>query len=232
MEESIKTIQLNENSWSFESDIVRAFLFTGSEKALVGDTTNVICDLMEEARKLTALPVMLVNTHADGDHIAANRFFEAAYMHPSEYAYYERMKNEEDPAAFPLQDGEIIDLGGRQFEVVLAPGHTFGSIALIDLTNRILVSGDSISEGPVFMFGDMRSLEAYKVSLRRLLEKADLYDTVYPSHGPLPLEKSQITNLLCCAEKLSEGKLEPQDPPFPIPAKMYCSDNAALLYVP
>ena len=71
-------LQIDETSWRIETDIVRAFLFVGTERALLVDTTNFPGKLDEAVRSLTDKPVMLVNPHADEDHISANdRFAEA-----------------------------------------------------------------------------------------------------------------------------------------------------------
>ena len=225
-------LQIDETSWRIETDIVRAFLFVGTERALLVDTTNFPGKLDEAVRSLTDKPVMLVNTHADEDHISANDRFAEAYMHPAEYAYYAQMRKPGYAAPRPLQDGEMIDLGGRSFEVILVPGHTFGSIALLDSKAGILVGGDSISDTPVFIFGEMRNLDAFKVSLARLLARTGEFETIYPSHGTFPLDKGQIARELSCAEKLQRGELEPQEPPFPLPAKMYCADGAGYYYIP
>ena len=112
------------------------------------------------------------------------------------------------------------------------PGHTYGSIALLERETGILVGGDSISDTPVFIFGEMRNLDAFKVSLARLLARESEFQTVYPSHGTFPLDKGQIARELSCAEKLQRGALEPQEPPFPLPAKMYCADGAGYYFIP
>lgn len=221
-----EVIQIDDAGWRIEDTIVRAFLFTGSEKALLVDSTTGSGDLAAVVGTLTSLPVMLVNTHADEDHIGCNHQFSQAYMHPSEFAYYAEMRRADAPPAHPLQDGERIDLGGRCFEVILIPGHTYGSIALLDRGSRILVAGDTVSSTPVFIFGRMRSLEALQVSLRRLKAMEDAFDTIYPSHGVFPVGKDQIENELQCAARLQRGELLPLEPPFPMPAKMFRSDGA------
>ncbi len=104
----------------------------GTQKALLADTTEVSGDLPALVRTVTDLPVQLVITHADPDHIGSNDRFDEAFMHPAEFAYYE--KNAGDKFAKPrsLPDGEKIDIGGCVFEVIHIPGHTPGSIALLD----------------------------------------------------------------------------------------------------
>lgn len=221
-----EVIQIDSSSWRIEDTKVRAFLFTGTEKALLVDSTTGSGDLAAVVRELTSLPVMLVNTHADEDHIGCNTQFSETHMHPAEFAYYAEMRKPGSARPLPLQDGEVIDIGGRQFETILIPGHTYGSIALLDRANRLLVSGDAISSTPVFIFGRMRNLEAFQVSLRRLQSMGDAFDIVYPSHGVFPIRKNQIDNELACADRLQRGELAPMEPPFPMPAKMYRSDDA------
>ena len=109
----------------------------------------------------------------------------------------------------------------------MIPGHTPGSIALLDRENRILVSGDTISETPIFMFGKLRSLRAYIHSLEKLSKMSGSFDVIYPSHGPFPIYKNSIEKLIAGAEKLLKGELEEQEPPFELPAKMYVAEGAA-----
>ena len=224
--DAYEIIPIDEHTWRIEDFKVRAFLFEGTEKAMLVDSTRGSGDLAAVVRELTKLPVMLVNTHADEDHIGCNTQFREAYLHPAEFAYYAEMRKPGSARPRPLQDGEVIDLGGRRFEVILIPGHTYGSIALLDRAGRVLVGGDAISSTPVFIFGRMRNLEAFQVSLHRLQDLGDAFDTVYPSHGEFPVPREQIANELACADRLQRGELSPMEPPFPMPAKMYRSDNA------
>ena len=228
-ESRYEIIKINDNSWRIEDDMVRVFLFEGTERALLVDTgfgTGNIKDVVDE---LTQKPVMLVNTHSHGDHTGCNAMFDKAYMHPAEYHLYFENKPS-DAVVAPLWEGDVIDLGTRRFEVILIPGHTPGSIALLDPENRVLISGDSISERPIFMFGRTISIRAYINSLEKLLKLGDRFDTIYPSHGPFPIGAELIERLISGAEKLLKGELEGQDPPFDLPAKMYVTEGVAFYY--
>ena len=228
-EVNYEVIKISDKCWRIEDDMVRTFLFEGTEHALLVDTGFGNGNIKDVVEGLTQKSVMLVNTHADGDHIGCNTLFDKAYMHPCEYSFYYE-NNPADAVVSPLWEGDIIDLGSRKFEVVLIPGHTPGSIALLDRDNRVLIAGDSISETPIFMFGSMRSVHAYIDSLEKLSGLSNSFDTIYPSHGPFPIGTELIEKLIAGAEKLLKGELEEQEPPFEVPAKMYAADGAAFFY--
>jgi glyoxylase-like metal-dependent hydrolase (beta-lactamase superfamily II) len=62
----------------------------------------------------------------------------------------------------PVYDGEIIDLGDRPLEIVHVPGHTPGSISVLDRIQRTLIGGDPIQmHGQIYMFGIHRDLHSY-----------------------------------------------------------------------
>ena len=49
-----------------------------------------------------------------------------------------------------VSDGYIFDLGNKKLRVIECPGHTAGSICLLDTTDNILFSGDSLLARPCF----------------------------------------------------------------------------------
>ena len=73
-------IRINENSWRIEDGGVRFFLLTGTEKALLIDSGMMVKNAKDIAESLTDLPISLLNTHADPDHIGSNEQFETFYM--------------------------------------------------------------------------------------------------------------------------------------------------------
>ena len=130
----------------------------------------------------------------------------------------------------PLWEGEIIDLGHWKFEVILTPGHTPGSIMLLEREKRMLISGDTIQDGTIFMFGAGRNMPAFQSSLKRVMAMADTFDTIWPSHGSYPLTADIIPGILQGAQDLLDGKLPSQEPPWPMPCKKYTCDAASFLY--
>ena len=69
-------IQINEKTWRIEDGGVRFLLLCGTEKAALIDTGMNTPDARQIAEGLTDLPLILINTHADPDHISGNAAFD------------------------------------------------------------------------------------------------------------------------------------------------------------
>lgn len=198
--------ELFENTWALEDRGVRIFLLAGSERALVVDTGMTAPDLHSLITQYTDLPYMLLNTHADRDHISGNSRFEEFYMHPSEAAFYYNIQGGKGKS-IPVFEGDVIDLGNRELEVIHLPGHTPGSITLLDRRNRCLIGGDPIQEdGDIFMFGQQRDMISYIASLERLIRRDD-FDFIYPSHGKEKVGRDVIPQLIEGAKRILSGQV-------------------------
>lgn len=199
-------VEMREGTWRIEDGGVRFFLLAGREKALLIDSGMNVHNAKELAEGLTELPLELLNTHADRDHIGSNAEFERFYMHPDEEPLCRRngLKGE----LLPLRDGDRLELGERPLRIFHLPGHTPGSIAVLDEKNRVLLSGDPIQRhGRIYLFGGHRDLRAYVRSLERLEGFTELFDEIWPSHAELPLEPSILPRLREGAQAVLDGKL-------------------------
>ena len=201
-------VQINRNSWRIEDSGVRFFLLTGTERALLIDSGRNVSNAREIAEALTELPISLLNTHADADHVAGNGRFEAFYMHPAEEPNYRR--GDRQGTILPVVEGDTLDLVERGLEVIHLPGHTPGSIALLDVTNRILISGDPIQDGRIFMFGYYRNMEAYIKSLEHLQQWKGRFDEIWPSHGSIPVSPDLVDKLREGAQRVLNGEFQGQ----------------------
>lgn len=201
-------IQINQNSWRIEDNGVRFFLLTGQERALLIDSGRNIPNTREIAESITDLPITLVNTHADGDHIAGNDQFDTIYLHPAEEGNYR--KNGVTGSFLPVNEGDEFDLGGRKLEVIHLPGHTPGSIALLDHEQRVLISGDPIQDGRIYMFGFFRHLPNYVKSLEHLSKWMGQFDEIWPSHASFPVSPELIGRLHNGAISILEGEVSGQ----------------------
>ena len=199
-------IQMNPNTWRIEDGGVRFFLLTGSEKALLIDSGMNVSNARDIAAGLTDLPISLLNTHADRDHIGSNRQFAEFYMHPAEEPLYRR--SGKAGTILPVRAGDVLDLGGRELEIIELPGHTPGSIAVRDVNSRVLISGDPIQRhGRIFMFGSHRNMEAYVRSLEQLERYLDRFDEIWPSHAELPVPPETVRQLRDGAQAVLRGEI-------------------------
>lgn len=201
-----------ENTWSIEEEGVRFFLLAGSKEALLIDSGMETKNAREIAETLTDLPLKYIVTHADMDHIGSHQEFDTFYMHPAEAANYYGQGHKE--AFEPVWENQIIDLGDRPVKIVHIPGHTEGSIGILDMKNRVLISGDPIQDGRIFMFGPHREIHAYVKGLEHLKDYVSEFDMIFPSHGTLPVPLDMIDTLIDEGQKIIAGDYTYTDTEF------------------
>ena len=206
-------VRVDEDTWRIENRMVRFFLLKGTEKALLIDTGMTVRHAKQMAEALTGLPVELLNTHADVDHTGCNEQFESFYMHPADEEQYR--KSGKSGRVIPVRDGDEIDLGNRKLRIIHLPGHTPGSIAVLDTSRRVLISGDPIQEhGHIFMFGENRNMKNYIASLEKLENMIGDFDEIWPSHSDLPLAPDCIRRLREGAEKVLRKDIKGKETDF------------------
>ena len=64
-------------------------LVVGKEKALVFDTGSGTDDIHGLVRKMTGLPLVVINSHGHFDHIGGNSQFDTVYMHQDDFVILE-----------------------------------------------------------------------------------------------------------------------------------------------
>jgi len=74
------------------------------------------------------------------------------------------------PASRLVDEGDIVDIGRRRFEVLHLPGHSPGSIGLWEAASGTLFSGDAIYDGPLLYDTSDADLAAYVRTMERLRE--------------------------------------------------------------
>jgi len=197
----------------FQFEEAISYLVLGKERSVVIDTGTGIGDLREVIEELTDLPVSVVNTHTHWDHIGNNHQFEeiACHNHPAcvdkllNGVSHSRLQSSiqgdsiwkplpqnfdadtwEIPSVQPstlLADGDVIDLGERTLEVIYTPGHSPGSICLLDKINRLLFTGDTFFPGPLYAFSEDVDIAEYRTSIDKLKSRMDEYDYLCSGHN-------------------------------------------------
>jgi enterochelin esterase-like enzyme/glyoxylase-like metal-dependent hydrolase (beta-lactamase superfamily II) len=189
------------------------YLVAGQERALLIDTGWGEGDLPMHIKTLTPLPVLVVNTHGHRDHTSANGRFAEVHIHTADLP----LVQESEARLIPIYDGYVFDLGDRDVRVIRAPGHSPGSICLLDKEARILFSGDSPRPGAVWLHLETSlTVQEFARGLSRLGTFSGDIDTIAPSHGePVPAG-TLLDDLLSCAARIVSGELvgEPHETRF------------------
>lgn len=207
MEYDIKKI--DDSTWVFSEGFVRFFLLAGRDEALLIDTGVNLAKAKEAAQKLTPLQLRVINTHTDPDHVGGNKDFYEVFMHADEEENYRAHGLGDGTKIVPVSDGEIIDLGDRPLKIIWVPGHTPGSIAILDINRRYLFSGDTVQQNnEIFMFGPRRNMKNFVQSLEKLQKMSSQFDLIYACHGDLPVKPDIIPQLMEGAKKVIAGEIQ------------------------
>lgn len=199
---TVEVKEFAENMYVLDEPRTRAYLIVGGEKALLIDTLFEEDKVLDEVQKITDLPVEVVLTHGHPDHIGGIGYFDSCYI------------NEKDANLLPdgiqvnaITEGDVLTCGDYNFEVIEIPGHTDGSIALLDRSHRMLISGDSVQPGPIVMFGDGVNMEAYISSMEKLMGYENDIDYIFAGHHDYPVGSEYIRYAYEDAVALLNGEL-------------------------
>ncbi len=81
-----------------------------------------------------------------------------------------------------ISEGDVIDLGDWQAEVMHFPGHSPGQIGLFDQSTGTLFGADAVYDGPLIYEGEGTSIEDYAATLRQIATLP--VKTVHGGHDP------------------------------------------------
>lgn len=106
----------------------------------------------------------------------------------------------------PIRDGDVLNLGGRELEVIHTPGHTPGSVCILDRSRRSLFSGDTVCDlGILLNLDHCCSVETFARSIEVLKARADEYDRIWPAHHKKPIGKDYLQDYELCARQILEA---------------------------
>lgn len=189
------------------------YVLAGTERAMVIDTVNGQENLKDIVRTLTNLPLVVVNTHGHCDHIYGNVFFDEAWMHPADNAlaaaHFAMREQGEEPCPFrPLTIGQRFDLGGGAVaEIVALPGHTAGSIGVLDRRRRLLFSGDGLNPHIWMQLEESLPVAALRDTIVKLLtEHGEAIDSLLTGHAKDYVPISLLEDMLRGCEELLRGE--------------------------
>lgn len=180
-------------------------LFNEVKEAIIIDPG---CYFDEEKQKVKTYiesnglkPVQLLNTHCHLDHVFGNKWVYETYglelfLHPDEEQVLNfapqsakmwglPFENYEGPLHF-LENDDLIKLGDNELKVLLAPGHSPGSICFYCKEQKFLIGGDVLfrdSIGRTDLTGGSFSVLTQSIQHQLFVLPEDV--TVYAGHGEI-----------------------------------------------
>ncbi len=201
------SIQQLEPALLFDSNM---YLIMGSDRtALIDAGTGFKVDstIQDLKQKLAGRPLdMIILTHRHYDHVGGLRaiikeFSPKLYAGPDDAAPLREGDSEStlgtkfggsiDPMdVTDFREGDTIDLGGHVLRAICTPGHTIGSICVLDEVSGSLFSGDT-----VFVDGVGNTIHptgSDKMLIESLKKLSNIqFKGLYPGHGPTVSDNGQ-----------------------------------------
>jgi hydroxyacylglutathione hydrolase len=153
------------------------YLFFGKERAMLVDTGAGENDIgrfyqtvlrkwlrRNQRDESTPFPLLVTHSHGHGDHTAGDKQFEAMPNTTLVQAKVEVVSKQFGIANWPESIGSV-DLGGRVIDVIPTPGHEAAATMYYDRRTGVLLTGDSIYPGRLYV----ADYPAYVASTRRLV---------------------------------------------------------------
>jgi glyoxylase-like metal-dependent hydrolase (beta-lactamase superfamily II) len=186
----------------------------GRDRDLLFDSGLGHFSLRTHVPLVSERPLTCVASHTHFDHIGCHHEFGACAVHMAEahvltdprndWTLAERYATDEMFVALPegwdqasyrvrparlgraLEQGDVISLGDRAFEVIHTPGHSPGGIGLFERATGIFLSGDILYDGPLIDDTYHSDIATYRKTLARLssLPVRVVHGGHFPSFGP------------------------------------------------
>lgn len=158
-----------------ESGLDAIYMIKGSRRGLIIDTGTGIADLKTTAEQYLGEPYDVVLTHGHVDHAGGISQFDKIFVHQGDREMAEQitlgdrqdyirrmnkagvsdfdpesipeiMRSEDKPYFCEISTGDIFSLGDRELKVMECPGHTAGSICLLDEADNLIFTGDNMND--------------------------------------------------------------------------------------
>ena len=184
------------------------YLLEGDDRALLIDAGAWMPHLAQTVAKLTDKPVSLVLTHGHGDHVGGAITFPEVWIHPADTVMIGQGARAYGIKVNLLSDGDIIDLGGRQIEVLATPGHTSGSVSFFDKERGYGFSGDAFGSTNLLLFTNSFKLLVNTLDRTIGYMKANDINILYPGHyhGDNPETLQRLLDEKRMSQEVLSGK--------------------------
>ena len=210
-DENIVFRQIDEHTWEGNGHLVyneSVYVVEGEDKALVIDAGTEMPHLSKAVATLTDKPQMLALTHGHGDHVGGVVSFPEVWIHPADTSMIGAGARQYGIQVHLLSDGEVIDLGGRQIEVLHTPGHTSGSVTFFDKARGYGFSGDAFGSTNLLLFGGTFRTLIETTTRTAAYMQANGIGKLYPGHyhGDNPETLQRVLDEKKMSEEVLSGK--------------------------
>ncbi len=211
-----------DNTWLITSHGSTAYLCAGDEQGVVVDTGDSYGNLREYCEKLCGKPVRTaLSTHGHFDHTGLNGYFDKAYMGRLAAEIAKEPNGGQPIERYPVDyeivvvdDGFVLDIGGRTFEAIRMDGHSPDSVAWLDSTYRVIFTGDNLASMVPLEYkcvDPQPSMLRYVMSVAKLLERRNEFDWVAYGHGREIARASMADHVMMAALRALDGEVD--EPP-------------------
>ncbi len=195
---------------------VKTYLLVGREKAVLIDSGYGNTNLPKIVSRITNKPVILILTHGHIDHVGGSFHFNNVYLkkedidvfkHHTDLNFRNRfLKSSDHPYLIPHDIFfDNIDLGGRTIDIISTPGHTKGSISIIDSKQRTAFVGDFINPWDTWLgLDESTSVKEYLDSLEHFRKVRIENDVgkIYSGHNFIPRSPSIVDDYIFLCKKI------------------------------
>ena len=211
--EDVTFRQIDAHTWEGNGKMMAnetLYIVEGEERALLIDAGTNIKDLDKIVAGITSKPVTLVATHVHPDHTGASvNYFKEIYINAADMVNVKEMMGDYKGEIKYLTDGQIIDLGGREIEVIFTPGHTPGSTTFMDRKAGYGFSGDAFGSGNLLLTTNFSTLALTCQRIGEYMQKYGI-ERLYPGHymGSNCETLKRVQDMLQMSHDVLAGKVE------------------------
>jgi glyoxylase-like metal-dependent hydrolase (beta-lactamase superfamily II) len=217
---------------------INSYLVEGARDVAIIDAGMGFANFKELADSLSDRDPIVLLTHAHWDHVGDAWLYDRVFVHESEtddlrtgttnqqlqHWFQQRHlfnvdyppETDPDSRCIPgtepsgyLNEGDVIDLGERELEVIHTPGHSVGSVSFMDWNNRAIFTGDAVYGGTLLINFEGTDPEAYRETFRKLAALSPDIDEVYGAHMDAPMDAKLLPLIHETYEQIVAGQLPP-----------------------
>lgn len=214
---------------------VVSYLLVGKHEAALFDTGMGYANIRAVVNKITPLPITVFLTHAHWDHIGGMNSFKNISILNNPFECKQIKKGFHSSEISELCQHSLFDkpflpkkfdvLGIKNFEtfdngqtlrfdsfdinIIHTPGHTPGSTCFLINNLGILISGDNLYSGPIYLQLTESNFLSYAQSIKHLMRIKSSIKFILPGHNTVIEDKGLLTSANSLCHKIRHNAITP-----------------------